>query len=117
MVRQRSAAGRDQRSAYQKYSQLPWHGLAPCFVPTRWRSAASTSEHAIVVVRAGQKAPAIEGAVPADGAPLLLPCCRERRYRHIPFERQLWDARSVMILHQVREAAEDSSASIDIISA
>jgi hypothetical protein len=45
-----------------------------------------------VVVGAGQKAPAIEDAMPADGT-IVAAYCRERRFRHIPFERQLSDAR------------------------
>ena len=43
-----------------------------------------------VVVAAGKKAPATEGAMPADGATIAA-YCSERRSRQIPFERQLLD--------------------------
>jgi hypothetical protein len=44
----------------------------------------------MLIVEAGQKAPAIEGAMPAGGPPTAA-CCHERRFRHIPFEWQLSD--------------------------
>jgi hypothetical protein len=44
----------------------------------------------MLIVEAGQKAPAIEGAMPAGG-PATAAYCHERRFRHIPFEWQLSD--------------------------
>jgi hypothetical protein len=61
-----------------------------------------------------KKAPAIEGVMPADGT-FVAAHCDERRYRHIPFERQLADARNRVVHGDLTSRAQalESVVSMD----
>jgi hypothetical protein len=82
----------------------------------RMQSAASISGMRMFVVGAGQKAPAIEGAMPAGGT-IAAADCRERRYRHIPLKAAVGRTSSVVILQQVLDAPKGSSVLVGVISA
>jgi hypothetical protein len=115
VMRQNGTARGDEGKAHH-CGQLPSHGIPP-FLSLHSARAAAAAPCASMQCECchwdRKKTPAIKDATPADGLSRCL--SDERRYRHIPFSRQLSVGRAVRrYLYQERGVSERSSWLVDV---